>query len=535
VIKSKAQFASITRALILLPLAIVAWFVPAGVQATTESGLTATVYDNYTGQYNQYNNAPPLPPTTPICLTTVYDSLDVNFDANPVCDIYDDFVVRFDGYITAPVTGTYTFYMHGDDGTKLYFDSQLVESFWRDTGNGGQTFSYSMIAGQSIPLLAWFYENGGGAWVRLEYLSGGTWTPVPSSWFSRSVVTPTTTTLAPYLNAPQNVIVTAVTTSSVSLIWDAPEQSNAEVERYAVFFSCDNWESAFAVSSLTTSATVTGLDYGTDCEFKVRADNDTLPVYSAFSSAIPATTATTTTTTTTTTTSTTTTTTTVAPTTTEEPTTTSAPQEETTTSAAPGTTVQTVPETTLPQSTTIPKTTTTQAQVPITEPPMTTTSSTTKTSTVAPTATTSTSIPEIKEEMTQEEALTVATQAETLNELSKEELVTVFENIDISELDQEEVAALVETLSEADDEVKEAFEETVNVFDDPNLGNYVPSGSNITVNQRRVIIVGSVVLSTVGSSMLNPPTSGGTGGSTGGGGGGGGGSDDSGRRRRRGK
>ena len=57
--------------------------------AVPQSGLTATVYDNWTGQYNAYNNAPPLPPTTPVCLETTYPSLNVNFDSGPVCGIYE--------------------------------------------------------------------------------------------------------------------------------------------------------------------------------------------------------------------------------------------------------------------------------------------------------------------------------------------------------------------------------------------------------------------------------------------------------------
>jgi biopolymer transport protein ExbD len=327
----------------LLPFAIafVAMFMPIEVSASIQTGLRATVYDNYTGQYNQFNSAPPLPPTTPICLETSYPNLYVDFDASPVCNIWDDFVVKFEGYITAPSTGTYTFYMHGDDGTRLYFDGQMVENFWRDTGNGGQTFTYSMTAGQSVALLAWYYENGGGAWVRLEYLENGSWIPVPESWFTQDVVQTTTTTVAPYLNSPQNLTVTSTNESKVYLSWDIPEASNISVERYAVFFSCDNWDTSYAIPSIQTTAVVENLNSGTECQFKIRADNDTMAVYSAFTESISGTTQTTTTTTTTTTTEPETTTTEPETTTTEPGTTTT---ESTTTEPEPETTTTTEPE-----------------------------------------------------------------------------------------------------------------------------------------------------------------------------------------------
>jgi uncharacterized membrane protein YgcG len=289
---------------------LLALFAPTSVKASVQNGLKMTVYDNWTGQGNAYNNAPPIPPTTPVCLETTASNIDWQFDQNPVCGINDDFVVKFEGFITAPETGTYTFDLRGDDGTRLFFGEQMVEDFWRDTGNGGQTFTYSLSAGESVPILAWYYENGGGAWVKMRYQVSGVWTTVPASWFTQTVVPTTTTTLAPYLNTPQNLQVTAVTDSSVSLSWDAPEQSNADVERYAVMWSCEtNWDAGWAIATYDTNAIINGIDSATSCIFQVRADNDTIPVYSSYTSSVTGVTETTTTTTTSTTTTSTTTTT----------------------------------------------------------------------------------------------------------------------------------------------------------------------------------------------------------------------------------
>ena len=95
------------------------------------------------------------------------------------------------------------------------------------------------------------------------------------------------------LNAPTNLVVTPNADGSVTLTWDAPETSNTEVERYAVSWSTGS--SGWGVASTTTSITLQaqlfestgGLD--TAYNFTVRADNDSLAVYSSTSTPVEAT------------------------------------------------------------------------------------------------------------------------------------------------------------------------------------------------------------------------------------------------------
>lgn len=63
------------------------------------------------------------------------------------------------------------------------------------------------------------------------------------------------------------------------------------------------------------------------------------------------------------------------------------------------------------------------------------------------------------------------------------------------------VAAVVEVLNEADVEVKSDFEEQTNVFSGT-FDEYVPSGSNVSVSERRTIVA---VTATV-ASPLSPVT-----------------------------
>ena len=139
-------------------------------------------------------------------------------------------------------------------------------------------------------------------------------TTTTSTTTTTTSTTTTTTTLPPLgMRTPTNLQAFAYE-GRVALSWDEPEggEGYAPVERYAIFFTDDNWQTSRAIASTNTWATVYNLENGTEYQFRVRADNDTLGVYSStietFTvSATPVTTTTTTTSTTTTSTTTTTT------------------------------------------------------------------------------------------------------------------------------------------------------------------------------------------------------------------------------------
>jgi outer membrane biosynthesis protein TonB len=92
------------------------------------------------------------------------------------------------------------------------------------------------------------------------------------------------------LNAPTNVTASQLSDGSVQINWDVPAQSNTAVERYAVSFSTNNFDTGWAVSSITNSITIArevfetsgGLDQ--TYQFRIRSDNETAAVYSSFSS-----------------------------------------------------------------------------------------------------------------------------------------------------------------------------------------------------------------------------------------------------------
>jgi hypothetical protein len=100
---------------------------------------------------------------------------------------------------------------------------------------------------------------------------------------------PTPTPEPLVLNAPTNVTATQLSDGSVQLTWDVPAQSNTAVERYAISWSTNNFDTGWGIASTTNSiiiprdsfATTGGLDQ--TYQFRIRSDNDTAAVYSSFS------------------------------------------------------------------------------------------------------------------------------------------------------------------------------------------------------------------------------------------------------------
>ena len=65
-------------------------------------------------------------------------------------------------------------------------------------------------------------------------------------------------------------------------------------------------------------------------------------------------------------------------------------------------------------------------------------------------------------------------------------------------------------MKDASDEVKDAFEEEVNIFGNENFDSYVPTGSAIDVGQRRVLVAAGAAMTAIGATVQ------GAGGSSGG-------------------
>ena len=200
-------------------------------------------------------------------------------------------------------------------------------------------------------------------------------------------------------------------------------------------------------------------------------------------------------------------------TTTWEPTTTSTEPTTTSTTTAPTTSVPVEEPPTTVQTTTTSSSTTTTTPIgsttvlatvpPTTTLPPTTTTSTTTTS-LAPTTTVTTSTPPTEPPTTttlppndsppppdaspaELVAYLDTVTPEALATLNTEEITQLVDDIANAELTDEQAEQIALALTDAPAEVKEAFQEAVNVFGGQ-FDSYVPTGSTVPVGTRRTLI-----------------------------------------------
>ena len=351
----------------------------------------------------------------------------------------------------------------------------------------------------------------------------------------------------PYYNPPQNLTVESAPNDGITVKWYPPEVSNYDrIDIYVIEFYrlTDGVESGgWAVWTDSENHAYTFgswiFDYtGNNLRFKIKAGSDacvgrpdpvgyclygTKASVDADATNLPelapeettttwaSTTSSTTTTTTSTTTAPSTTVPVTNPTTTTVQETTTSSSSTTTSTTSTSTTTTTVPQTTtsvanststttssVPQTTTTESTTTTSTTIEATTttvpPPSTTTTTVqpTTTTSVPPTTTIAlespqTTLPAVLSDVTPTQALTVALATETLQTLSASQATEIFASLPTDTLTNTQIADITEAVQDAPTEVRESFEEEVDVFK-AGFDDYVPLGSTIPVGERRTLI-----------------------------------------------
>jgi hypothetical protein len=148
-------------------------------------GLNYDVYNCWT-PYNTYNNAPPMGCNSSPVATLL--SSDINFmwgGGGPAGTVGDDYQVHWYGYIKGTIHWTPQFRICSDDGGRIYLNGQLIVNDWWDRGfSCGNVYAYYMSSDAWIPLDVWFYENGGGAGVQLQWNIGNGWQVITADRFA---------------------------------------------------------------------------------------------------------------------------------------------------------------------------------------------------------------------------------------------------------------------------------------------------------------------------------------------------------------
>jgi peptidoglycan/xylan/chitin deacetylase (PgdA/CDA1 family) len=107
---------------------------------------------------------------TPV-ITKGESKIDYNWGAGaPIIGLpANQFSARWEGTITPPVTGLYTFTATVDDGVRLWVNDILIINKWIDQSATTHSATMNLVQGQAISIRVEYYENTGNASIKLEW------------------------------------------------------------------------------------------------------------------------------------------------------------------------------------------------------------------------------------------------------------------------------------------------------------------------------------------------------------------------------
>ena len=137
----------------------------------------------------------------------------------------DHFAVRWMGYVEPLYSQTYTFYITGDDGIRVWVNGTLVVTDWSDHGSREASGTIALTAGQKYDIVLEYYENGGGAVAQLA------WSSLSQA---KQIIPQTQLYVNPIPTVPGNLTLSSKTATSVTLSWSASSDDLA-VTGYRVY------------------------------------------------------------------------------------------------------------------------------------------------------------------------------------------------------------------------------------------------------------------------------------------------------------
>jgi hypothetical protein len=472
-----------SRWLIFAPVAILALFAPSA-NAEPVAGLQ-TIY--YTIEET--------PPTRSDhiyseCGMEVENNINRSYDGEPYQDCTNDlFMVHMSGFIEIPVHETIEFWLATDDGGTINIDGNEWGD-WIDQGCTWMDSGQIDISAGSQPLDLWMYENGGGTCVMLAWnIDGEGFEIVPDEAFTTTGI-PTDTTVTD-TTIPDTTIQETTTT------WESTTTSTIQ-QMTTSTFAPSTTVTVTSEPTSTTPQTTTSV---------VWIPALTLPTIQS-----------------------------ITPVTmplVEYPTTTILLEPATTFPDPPLEVVVTFPDATVYPPQTLPFVIpTVPAVIPDTipdafpEPSVSLPNATETPDTVFLPSTTFPAgealLPALSDaefeavlddlqdalpnqitaivntllatEVTSVQAVQVVSSPEVLATISGDQAEQLFDAVDESALTVQQQIDIVAAIADAPTEVKEAFENEINIFGGEGFDEYVPVDSNVSVAVRRTIIVGTTIL-----------------------------------------
>ena len=453
-----------SRWLIFLPVALFALFSPQPAEAS-QVGLLVRGY--------QIDQTPPTKSDIayPLCGSSVEPFINATWDGQPYEQCGDDlFMLHYTGYLQIPEHETIEFWVASDDGGTVKIG---VHEFgnWQNQGCSATETGLIDIEAGTQTLDAWFYENSGGTCFMLAWNVDDTgWAIVQPEFFTSEPLTPETTSTLETTTTEQSTTSTS-TTSSV------PQTTTTE-----------STTTTTQPPETTTSIylpTTTESPETTTSSPETIAPSSPLPSSPQPQASLPATT--------------------------EQP---SLPEQTLPLIPEPTTSVQTTQPVPVATTSTIPS----DPSTSVPKPPETSTSVELPTTTILPSdepisdeqfaealtvlsEATTDQITEIvttilDSELSTEQATQLVASPEILSAVTPQQAQQLFQQVEETQLSEAMASVIANALNDSSVpvEVKEQFEEAINIFGNDGFDQYVPVDSAVTVAVRRTIIAGTTIL-----------------------------------------
>jgi hypothetical protein len=463
-----------SRWLIFAPVAILALFAP---QANAEP---------IAGLETYYYTIDSVPPTRSEhiyteCGSEVENNINRSYDGEPFEDCTVDlFMVHMTGFITIPEHDTIEFWLASDDGGTINIDGNEWGN-WNDQGCSWMASGQIDISAGSQSLDLWMYENGGNTCLMLAWnINNQGWSIVPDEAFTTtSIPMDTTTTIQETTTSWETTTTstsTTTTTSTIAPSTTVPVTPNLTTTTLQTTTSLDAIsETTLPTIQLTTPATMLLVEYPTTTILQEPATTfpDPFPVLVTLPNAtvqppetLPF----------------------VIPT-----------LPDVIQAIIPDIPVE--PPVSLPNATETPDTVLSPPTTFPADTPLLPALSDAEFEAVLndlqdalPDEVTAIVTTLLTTEVTSSQAVQVVSSPEVLAVISGEQAEQLFDAVDESALTVEEQIDIVAAVQDAPTEVKEAFENQINIFGGEGFDDYVPVDSNVSVAVRRTIIVGTTIL-----------------------------------------
>jgi large repetitive protein len=234
--------------------------------------------------YNYYNNLSATIKVIPnyTLLSPVFTGYVPNVTLTPATDQIN-FGFLWQGFITIPTTGKYTFETNSDDGSRLWlgtlggttspYSFAGTPTVNNDGLHGGQnaTSSQLTLTAGVYPIAIAFFQQGGGSGMSISWktpASPNSFVAIPNSAFQE---TGAVNGVAPA--APTNILATATSYKNINLAWTDNSSNETGFEIYRATASGGTYAIVATTGPNVTSFSDSGVQAATTYNYKVQAVN----------------------------------------------------------------------------------------------------------------------------------------------------------------------------------------------------------------------------------------------------------------------